>query len=361
MLPPLPAAEIDEVVAELGHLWGDLRGHRIFFTGATGFFGTWLLETLLAANSRHGLGIEIVALSRDPETFRQRQPRLAAPAALRWVRGSVADFDVDSVAAGLGTKRPGFDFVVHLATESDNAATLRDPNRAIGIIAGGTRRALEFAKAAGARRMLFTSSGSVFARSARVGERYDEEHPAACIPLDPGTAYGISGEAKRAAEAMCMRAAQDGSLAVSIARCFTFAGPGMPLDGKFAFGNFVGDALAGRPITIQGDGTPVRSYLYATDLARWLWTILVRGASGRVYNVGSESAVSVRELAEAVAREIRGESRVVVLGRAPASSRSDFYVPSTSRARSELGLAARVELPEAIRRTAGWLTGAAKH
>lgn len=348
-------------MTDLGDLWSELRGTRIFFTGATGFFGIWLLETLLAADAKHGLGIEAVVLSRDPEAFARRQPALAAHRALRWVRGSVIDLDGAMVAATLGDQPLKFDVLVHLATEADNAATLREPKMAVEVIAGGTRRALDFAKACGARRMLFTSSGSVCARIARAGERMGEDHAAVSSPLDPTTAYGISGEAKRAAEIMCCKVAQEDGLGVSVARCFTFAGPGMPLDGKFAFGNFLRDGLAGRPITIQGDGTPVRSYLYATDLTRWLWTILLRGAPGRIYNVGSESAVSVRELAEAVVREMGGGSNVIVMGKAPPTSACDFYVPSTARARGELGLDERVELSEAIRRTARWLTTSAKH
>jgi dTDP-glucose 4,6-dehydratase len=139
-----------------------------------------------------------------------------------------------------------------------------------------------------------------------------------------------------------------------IARCFAFVGPHLPLDAHFAIGNFIRDAMAGRAIEIQGDGSPLRSYLYMSDLAAWLWTMLVRGAAGRAYNVGSDEAVSIRGLAERVADALRPGLPIRVGREAEPGAETVTYVPDISRARSELGLAVTVGLEEAIRRTAQW-------
>jgi dTDP-glucose 4,6-dehydratase len=348
--------DIEHVLQHTADAWPMLAGWRLFITGGTGFFGCWILKTLLAANHKLGLGIEATVLSRDPAAFARRTPDLATAPGIRWVKGSAIDFTPESVARALGVGGDGlaFDAVCHLATESDNARTLANPAAAIETIAGSTRRALEFASAVGTRRFLFTSSGSVYGRQPPELEKMTEDFPGSSEPTHLNTAYAISGKAKRAAEDLCAAFQQEQEMEVVIARCFAFAGPHLPLNGKFAFGNFVADALARRDIVIKGDGTPVRSYLYAADLAIWLWTLLARGAAGRTYNVGSEHPISIRELAETVSRLLAPANRVCVMQAPNSVVSAERYVPDTRRAREELGLAERISLEEAVLRTAAW-------
>jgi nucleoside-diphosphate-sugar epimerase len=264
---PLPADDLDFIVREAAGLWPQLRGARLFITGATGFFGRWLLEGLFAADERHNLGVRAVALSRDPDRFLGSAPHLALPG-LGWVRGSVATLRPDALGG------EAFDMVIHMATEADMQASAADPLAAADVITGGTRRTLEVAARAGARRFLFTSSGAVYGPQPPGMELIAEDYTGAPDPRDAASPYAIPGEAKRQAELLC--AGRSGPETV-IARGFSFAGPGLPLDGKFAFGNFIGDALGGGPIVIKGDGTALRSYLYGAELAVWLLTLLLRG------------------------------------------------------------------------------------
>jgi dTDP-glucose 4,6-dehydratase len=131
----------------------------------------------------------------------------------------------------------------------------------------------------------------------------------------------------------------------------------MQLDAHFAIGNFIGDRLHDRPIRVQGDGSPVRSYLYASDLMVWLWTILFRGQSCRAYNVGSEEALNIATLAREVAAALPPAVDVDIASTAAPGAPVHRYVPSTARAREELGLRAEVPLREAIRRTHAWFSG----
>jgi dTDP-glucose 4,6-dehydratase len=124
------------------------------------------------------------------------------------------------------------------------------------------------------------------------------------------------------------------------------------LDANYAIGNFIREALHGDTIQIRGDGTPHRSYLYAADLAIWLWTILIKGQACYPYNVGSEEDVTIAQLAREVAQELSPGSIIQIATPPVEGKPAERYVPSTHRARQELGLDAWIPLAEAIRRTA---------
>lgn len=352
--PPFPAEDLAQVLSATETLWPELKGAHLFITGATGFFGRWMVESLLMANARWGLGIRATLLSRDAENFLKRVPHLRSAKELNWLAGSVA-----TLAPGL-VQNARFDGVIHLATEANSVATLAAPLAAIDVITKGTERVLEIARLSGARRFLFASSGSVYGVQPPDVSMLAEGFSGAPDPTNMAAAYAISGEAKRHAELLCAAYARERGIEVTIARGFTFAGPGMPLDGKFAFGNFLQDALAGRPIVIMGDGTPIRSYLHAVDLTIWLWTIFLRGQRGRAYNVGSEQAVSLKVLAETIAREL-GVPEVRVLQEPKLGAAVHRYLPSTRRAREELGLRETIGLAEGIRRTADWRRAELRH
>jgi len=144
-------------------------------------------------------------------------------------------------------------------------------------------------------------------------------------------------------------------LETKIARCFASVGPYMPLSNNFAIGDFLRDDISGGPIQVRGDGTPVRSYLYAADLMIWLWTILFRGEPCRPYNVGSESALTVLETALEISSSSHPKVPVRVRQKRRKESTSGRYVPSTARARHELTLAQHVTLDQAIQQTSEWL------
>jgi dTDP-glucose 4,6-dehydratase len=347
---PIIAEDIQSVISRTQSLWPDLNGASVLITGATGFFGMWLLETLLAANREFSLGLRILPLSRDPAGFAKKAPHLAHDLAVSWITGDVRDFQFP---AGPITH------VIHAATESSSNLNASDPQAMFDVCVDGTRRVLALARERRVARMLFTSSGAVYGRQPPELSHIPEDFTGGPDPLDHRSAYA---EGKRAAEFLCGVAATDrvAPVPVAIARGFAFVGPHLPLDVHFAIGNFLRDALAGGPIRVSGDGTHFRSYLYAADLAEWLVTILLRGQPARAYNVGSEEAVSITELAARVADVIAAERpdlkrpEVTVAKQPVPGAAAARYVPSCRRADAELGLVPSTSLSAAIARSAAW-------
>jgi nucleoside-diphosphate-sugar epimerase len=336
------ARDLDHVLEHTSHLWSELRGARIFVTGGTGFFGTWLLESLVWANDRRGLNASATVLTRCPDRFRRKAPHLATHPRLGFETGDVTSFDFP----------PGrFSHIIHGAAESGTQLNEEDPLRMVDTLVGGTRRVLEFARRAGVGKLLLISSGAVYGRQPADLRRLPEGYLGGPDPTNSVSAYG---EGKRLAELLCAVYAQRYGMQTTIARCFAFVGPHLPLDAHFAIGNFIRDGLRGGPIRLTGDGTPFRSYLYAADLSIWLWTILCQGRVGRAYNVGSMEDISVLEAAQTVSAAFSPAPPVHV-ARAPSPSKpAERYVPDTARARTELGLDQTIALPEAIERTIGW-------
>jgi len=341
MADPL-AADLEHVLAHTRELWEELRGQRLFITGGTGFFGCWLLESFAWANDRLGLGASALVLSRDPGAFARKAPHLAAHPAIQFHVGDVRSFE---------SPAGGFSHIIHAATEASAKLNEEDPLRMLDTIVQGTRRALDFARHCGASRFLLTSSGAVYGRQPPNLTHIPEDYVGGPDPTDPRSAYG---EGKRVAEMLCTLYARQHGLQAKIARCFAFVGPYLPLDAHFAIGNFIRDGLQGGPIQVKGDGTPYRSYLYAADLAIWLWTILFRGESCRPYNVGSGEAITIGELAKMVAQDFGPEVGVRVAKEAVPGQSPERYVPSVERAATELRLLPIIPLPEAIRRTSQW-------
>jgi nucleoside-diphosphate-sugar epimerase len=337
MLNPL-ARDLDHVLAQTEELWRDLRGERIFITGGTGFFGCWLLESFTWANKRLRLGASAVVPTRNPDAFREKAPHLAEDFAIHLQSGDISSFHFPEGE---------FPIVIHAATERYFEPSPSQPLSVFDRDIEATRRVLEFARSHRTRRFLLTSSGAVYGKQPPDLTHLPEDYPGAPATTGAATAYGQS---KRASEFMCSMYARQYGFHAAIARCFAFVGPYLPLDANYAIGNFIRDALMGNPIVVKGDGTPFRSYLYAADLAIWLWTILMRGESCRPYNVGSEQDLTIAELAALVSTVAPG-SGVRIACKAAAGVHAERYVPDTARARTELGLTEHVPLTQALDRT----------
>lgn len=343
----LPVEDLQNIRKRAAKDLENLRNTHLFLTGCTSFFGKWLIEALLHADSGMGLGLRITALSRSPARFMATMPHLAEHKALRMVQGDMLDFDFMSV--------PAFTHVIH-AANLPNDGSADWPKRHMEAALTGTGRLMEAAAAHGCGSILVTSSGSAYRAepvpsAAAPSTAFIEKQQGPDDFLNEPAVYGLT---KRFTETYATALGSVNAIRTVIARCFAFAGPHMPLAGPQALGNFILDSLDGKDIVIKGDGTALRSYMYGADLAVWLLALLVRGRHGVPYNVGSDEVVSIKEAANAVAGTSEGDIGVKVLGRPAPGNAPSVYVPDISRCREELCLNCEYSLKTILSKTIPW-------
>src|SRR5204863_2103989 len=179
------------------------------------------------------------------DAFTKREAELAAVPCFHFVRGDVL---------ALGVPEARYDFVLHAATDASAHLNEHDPLKMFDTIVEGTRRALDFAVACKAERFLFFSSGAVYGAQPWELTHVPETYVGAPDLTTHRSAYG---EGKRAAEMLCTIAARQHGLDIVTARIFALLSPLLSLDIHFAACNFIRDAMAGKPIVVEGAGRAV--------------------------------------------------------------------------------------------------------
>lgn len=319
----------------------DLGNLTILMTGGTGFVGRSLLRRWLTAEKSGRVVPRVTVVSRNPRGFLERHGEFAN---LPWLEYHAGDIlEPSSLPHG-----QSFSHVMHLAADSTLGPRL-PPAYVHRQIVEGTRNVLDLAVRSAAERFLFVSSGAVYGKQPLDLDVLPETWDRRPSVDDPRSTYGL---AKLGGENLCTLYQSQFGLQTVVARCFAFVGPDLALDAHFAVGNFIRDALWRDEILISGDGRTVRSYLYQEDLAIWLNALLMRGAPGRAYNVGSDQAVTIFALAEMIRECLSPGKPIHVLGHDDAQSEATRYVPDVSRIRKELGVQVSIPLPQAISLTA---------
>ena len=314
---------------------------KLLLTGGTGFFGRALLrqlETLRCTSGSLPFG-QITVVTRSPVNFRKKYPSLAY---LSWLSLHEGDVLYPSSLPQKGR----YQFILHAASDATNANRLT-PLQSYRQIVDGTENMLKFAVSSGAQRFLLTSSGGVYGPQPWDMKTIPETYNGMPDPLNPLNAYGV---AKRLAEHLCAQYGHQYGIETVIARCFAFVGKDLPRDAHFAIGNFIRDAIERPEITVNGNGSPIRSYMHQSDLAHWLLTLLQQGASGNAYNVGSDEAISIADLALLVRDLVSPEKQVHVKSQLLADNVfRNRYIPDISKAKTDLGLEITIPLAQAIR------------
>lgn len=307
-----------------------MTNRRVVLTGAAGFLGTHLCRSLLER------GDEVVAVDNLVTGRRDNMAEFLDNRRFTFVEHDVSvPFEVDGAV----------DAVLHFASPASPADFSRIPIAIMKVGSYGTHNTLGLARAKGARYLLASTS-----------EIYGEPlvHPQPESYLGNVSSIGpraIYDEAKRFAEAMTMAYHRTFDVDVRMVRIFNTYGPFMRADDGRVVSNFLVQALAGKPLTVQGDGSQTRSFCFATDEARGILALLDSDHVGPM-NIGNPDEYTVMELAEA-ALEVTGSDSEIHFLPLPADDPTR-RCPDITLARDLLGWAPEIDLRDGLARTAAW-------
>ena len=335
-----------------------MAGSHLLITGAGGFLGYYLVQSVLFWNERQAgdRAIHVTALDNY---------RRGAPEWLLALRGhrhlTLVEHDAATpLPAGL----PAFEYVIHAAGIASPTYYRRFPIETMDTNVQGLRHLLEYARAragtaAPLRGFLFFSSSEIYGDPPPDQVPTPEDYRGNVSCTGPRACYD---ESKRYGETLCVNFAQQYRLPVTMARPFNNYGPGLKITDRRVIPDFARDVLAGRDIVLLSDGSPRRTFCYVTDAVAGYYKVLVRGRPGEPYNVGVEKPeISMLELAERVAalgRELLGYRGSVIRQQ---SDEREYLMdnpnrrcPVIDKARRELGYEPAVDLEDGLRRSLVW-------
>ncbi len=291
-------------------------------TGGGGFIGSHLVDRLVAD------GRQVRVLDSFVVGRRSNLAQHAGSDAVSVIEADIADnAAVDAAVAGC-------ERVYHLAARADVVPSIQQPEAYFRANVDGTFNVLEAARRHAVKRLTYVASSSCYGIPAVYPTPED-------TPADPRYPYALT---KYLGEQLAMHWAQVYGLPVNSVRFFNVYGPRVRTSGTYGavFGVFLAQLLAGKALTIVGDGEQTRDFTFVSDVVDALVTVTGSEVTGRIYNVGSGTPVSVNELVR-----LLGSPPTVHIPKRPGEP--DITHADISRIRRELGWQPSVGIAEGVR------------
>jgi dTDP-glucose 4,6-dehydratase len=319
-----------------------LKDQTILITGGTGFMGKWLTEMIAYINDLEGFNVKLYLLSRDVQRFKNEVPHLVEKAFVHLIEQDVKN--VHDLPQDIN-------YIIHAAGSPDNRDHVSQPIRTVETFFKGTQAVLDAAsRLPDLKKIVHISSHQVYGIN-DTGILMNEKFAG---KVELNGINSIYGESKRISETLCSIYRNQFKLPIVICRPFAFIGPYQDLEKPWAINNFIRDGILGGPIRIIGNGLTIRSYLYASDMAYWIIKTLIKGNPGESFNIGSNLAISLNELANLVKNSFNNNVEIVSKSSKESYQNLSKLVPDTTNIINKIEVEENYTINDAINKTIVW-------
>jgi dTDP-glucose 4,6-dehydratase/UDP-glucuronate decarboxylase len=334
--------DIEKIILSLGSEIKFFEGKTILITGANGFLGSYIADTISEFNNTTRKPCRLILINKNPVTENSRLGHLLNDENCTFISQDVGKpFNIDEKA----------DVIIHAASRATPAANLEDPFDTIDANILGLRTLLDYSKDSKPQ-FLFFSSAEIYGNPLPDFVPTPENYFGNVNPIDKRASYA---ESKRLGETMCMDFFRKFEIPIKILRIFNIYGPGLRNDGK-VIAEFFLRSMQDKKITIKSTGEAKRSFCYITDAITAILKVLISGEEGEVYNIGDDSNnVSIKELAELI-KNILNNGTVVEINKSASQNKTygiDTRYPDISKIK-KIGFTPQISLNTGLSRVKQW-------
>lgn len=282
--------DIKYIAANEKELLSNLKNSVVLITGATGLLGSQIIKTLLYADYKLALNIQIIGICRSMEKAGAVFGEASKGSNFTIIQGDIRNsFDIEQ----------RIDYMIHCASITKSKEFVTCPAETIWTSLAGTRNMLELAKRKECRGFVFLSSLEVYGQVSKEME-VTETDLGYIDFLDVRSSYS---EGKRMAECICSAYCKEYAVPVKLVRlCQTF-GAGVNYNDTRVFAEFARNVIERKNIVLHTQGNTCRNYLYTRDAVVAILRILIFGEVGEAYNVANEEAVlTIKEMAQLIVK-----------------------------------------------------------
>lgn len=350
--------DLDDIASRLDSEFAAMSGRTLFISGAAGFLGYYLVQSVLHWNRSHP--------EKPPVSL------IAGDNFIRGVPGWLTALDSDpalvrlrhDVTEPLPEYVGNLDFIIHAASIASPIYYRMHPIETMDANVNGLRLLLDRwhrqqDNGHPISGFLFFSTSEIYGDPTPDHIPTPETYRGNVSCTGPRACYD---ESKRYGETLCVNFARQYGMPVACARPFNNYGPGLKITDRRVIPDFARDLFAGKDLVLLSDGTPTRTFCYITDAVVGYYKILVHGRAGEAYNIGNEKPeISMLTLAQMLTDAARGlfgyDGRVVrkeSVDRDYLTDNPQRRCPDITKARAELGFEPVIPIEEGLRRTLLW-------